>query len=61
LTRDLFAVPAFVKLVECDLATGIHDHVTEKLECFTTAQFLRPEELEEEVTAADFSGRALVD
>jgi ubiquinone/menaquinone biosynthesis C-methylase UbiE len=55
LTRDFFADPTFVKIVERDLATGIHENVTGKEEYFTTAQFHRPEELEEEVTAADFS------
>jgi hypothetical protein len=37
------------------MATGVHENVTGKVKYFTTAQFHRPEELEEEVTAADFS------
>ena len=41
--------------MERDLATGIHENVTRKMEYFTTAQFHRPEELEEEVSAAEFS------
>jgi len=55
LARDFLADPAFVKIVERDLATGLHENVTGKAEYFTTAHFHRPEELEEEVTAADFS------
>lgn len=55
LARDFFADAAFVEIVERDLATGVHENVTGKVEYFTTAQFHRPEELEEEVTAADFS------
>ena len=54
LTRDFFADPAFVKIVDRDLATGVHENVTGKVEYFTTAKFHRPDELEEEVTAADF-------
>jgi hypothetical protein len=41
--------------VERDLATGIHENFTGKLEYFTTAHFHRPEELEEEATEANFS------
>jgi SAM-dependent methyltransferase len=55
LARDFFADPAFGKIVQRDLAEGIHENVTGKLEYFTTAQFHRPEELVEEVTAAGFS------
>lgn len=55
LSRDFFADPAFVKIVERDLATGVHENVTGRLEYFTTAQFHRPEELEQEVAAAGFS------
>lgn len=55
LARDLFADPVFGKIVERDLATGVHQNITGNLEYFTTAQFHRPEELEDEVTAADFS------
>jgi ubiquinone/menaquinone biosynthesis C-methylase UbiE len=55
LARDLLADPAFSKIVERDLATGIHENVTANIEYFTTARFHRPEELEEELTAAEFS------
>jgi ubiquinone/menaquinone biosynthesis C-methylase UbiE len=54
LARDLFADPAFGKIVDRDLATGLHENTTGKIEYFTTAQFHRPEELEAEVTAAGF-------
>lgn len=55
LARDFFRDARFVKIVERDLATGVHENVTGKVEYFTTAQFHRPEELEGEITAADFS------
>jgi len=55
LARDHFADPAFRTIVDRDLATGVHENVTDKMEYFTTAKFHRPEELEAEVTAADFS------
>src|SRR5262249_53194187 len=49
LARNFLADPAFAKIVERDLATGVHENVTGKIEYFTTAQFHRPEELEKEV------------
>jgi len=55
LVRDLFADPVFREIVERDLATGIHENRTGRLEYFTTSQFHRPEELEQEVVAASFS------
>jgi ubiquinone/menaquinone biosynthesis C-methylase UbiE len=55
LARDLFADPVFGKIVERDLATGIHENATGNIEYFTTARFHRPEELEDELTAAEFS------
>jgi hypothetical protein len=55
LARDYLADPAFSNIVERDLAEGFHENLTGKLEYFTTAHFHRPEELEAEVTAADFA------
>src|SRR5215472_1771918 len=55
LARDLLGDPAFAKIVDRDLAEGVHVNVTGKLEYFTTAQFHRPEELEAEIAAAGFS------
>jgi ubiquinone/menaquinone biosynthesis C-methylase UbiE len=55
LARDLFVDPLFGQIVQRDLAEGIHENITGKLDYFTTAQFHRPEELEAEVTAAGFS------
>jgi len=55
LARDFLGDPAFVEIVERDLATGVHENVTGKVEYFTIARFHRPEELEEEVAAAEFS------
>jgi ubiquinone/menaquinone biosynthesis C-methylase UbiE len=54
LARDYFADPAFVQIVERDLVAGVHENRTGKVEYFTTAQFHRPEELEEEIAAAQF-------
>jgi ubiquinone/menaquinone biosynthesis C-methylase UbiE len=55
LAWDLFSDPAFGKIVERDLATGIHENATGNIAYFTTARFHRPEELEDELTAAEFS------
>jgi ubiquinone/menaquinone biosynthesis C-methylase UbiE len=55
LRRDLFADPAFARMVERDLENGIHQNSTGRLDYFTTAYFHRPEELKSEVSAAGFS------
>jgi ubiquinone/menaquinone biosynthesis C-methylase UbiE len=55
LSRDLFADPAFGRIVQQDLSEGVHQNNTGKLDYFTTAYFHRPSELESEVTAAGFS------
>jgi ubiquinone/menaquinone biosynthesis C-methylase UbiE len=55
LAQDLFADPAFDPIVQRDIADGIHENRTGKLELFTTAKFHRPEELAAEVGAAGFS------
>ncbi|HKA54869.1 MAG TPA: class I SAM-dependent methyltransferase [Candidatus Binatia bacterium] len=60
LSRDLFADPPFWKIVEQDLREGIHHNETGKLEYFTTAQFHRPEELEEEINEAGFTEVAVL-
>jgi SAM-dependent methyltransferase len=54
LARDLFADPAFWRIVEQDLRGGVHRNPTGRLDYFTTAQFHRPEELGEEVSEAGF-------
>ena len=55
LARDLFVDRTFGKIVEDDLAEGLHQNPTAKLEFFTTAKFHRPEELERELRTAGFS------
>jgi ubiquinone/menaquinone biosynthesis C-methylase UbiE len=55
LSRDLFADPPFWGIVERDLREGVHHNETGKLDYFTTAQFHRPEELEEEIKEAGFT------
>ena len=54
LARDLLADPAFAPIVDQDLATGIHQNPTSKIDYFTTAYFHRPEELEQEIREAGF-------
>jgi ubiquinone/menaquinone biosynthesis C-methylase UbiE len=54
LTRDLLGDPAFVRIVEEDLASGRHRNPTERLDYFTTAYFHHPHELTREVAAAGF-------
>jgi ubiquinone/menaquinone biosynthesis C-methylase UbiE len=46
LNRDLFADPEFGRIVQRDLASGVHENSAEKLDYFTTAYFHRPEELQ---------------
>jgi ubiquinone/menaquinone biosynthesis C-methylase UbiE len=60
LAQDLFADPAFDQIVQRDIADGIHENRTGKLELFTTAQFHRPDELAAEVRAAGFSVLSIV-
>jgi SAM-dependent methyltransferase len=60
LAQDLFADPAFEQIVQQDIADGIHENRTGKLELFTTAKFHRPEELSTEVKAAGFSLLSIV-
>jgi ubiquinone/menaquinone biosynthesis C-methylase UbiE len=60
LAQDLFADPAFDSIVQRDIAEGIHENYTGKLELFTTAKFHRPEELSREVKAAGFSLLSIV-
>jgi len=55
LSQDLFADPAFGPIVKRDIAEGVHENRTGKLEFFTTAKFHRPEELAAEVSACGFS------
>jgi ubiquinone/menaquinone biosynthesis C-methylase UbiE len=56
LVLDFFADPVFVQMVERDLAEGIHENKTGKLDHFTTAKFHRPDELAAELNAAGFCG-----
>jgi SAM-dependent methyltransferase len=44
--------PAFARIVEADLALGVHRNPSDRLEWFTTAYFHRPEELRAELGAA---------
>jgi len=60
LSKDLFADPMFLKIVQRDLDDGIHENLTGKPDYFTTAYFHRPEELASEVTAAGFSMISLI-
>jgi ubiquinone/menaquinone biosynthesis C-methylase UbiE len=60
LAQDLFADPEFDLIVRRDLAEGIHENPTGRLEFFTTAKFHRPEELAAEVRDAGFSVLSIV-
>jgi ubiquinone/menaquinone biosynthesis C-methylase UbiE len=60
LAQDLFSDPEFDQIVERDIADGIHENPTGKLEMFTTAKFHRPDELAAEVRAAGFSILSIV-
>jgi SAM-dependent methyltransferase len=60
LARDLFADPEFDPIVRRDLADGIHENRTGRLELFTTAKFHRPDELAAEVQAAGLSVLSIV-
>ena len=60
LAQDLFADPMFDQIVKRDIAEGIHENRTGKLELFTTAKFHRPDELAAEVRAAGFSVLSIV-
>lgn len=59
LARDLFADPAFAKIVQRDLEEGQHRNETGNPEYFTTAFFHRPEELQAEVASAGLACRAV--
>lgn len=60
LARDLFADPSYYGIVERDLEQGQHRNDTGKWDCFTTAYFHRPEELEAEVVSAGFNCQAVL-
>jgi ubiquinone/menaquinone biosynthesis C-methylase UbiE len=60
LAQDLFADPTFDQIVKRDIADGIHENRTGKLELFTTAKFHRPDELAAEVRSAGFSVLSVV-
>ncbi len=53
--RDLLVDPDFRQILDRDLVDGQHRNPTKKLTYFTTAFFLRPEELLEEVREAGFA------
>jgi ubiquinone/menaquinone biosynthesis C-methylase UbiE len=55
LSRGFFADAEFRKIVEGDLARGVHQNPTNRFEYFTTAYFHRPEELAQEVRDAGFA------
>lgn len=54
LVRELFRDPAFLDIVEQDLATGVHENPTSNPHYFTTAYFHRPEEIRGELEEAGF-------
>jgi ubiquinone/menaquinone biosynthesis C-methylase UbiE len=54
LSRGFFQDPEFRKIVEADLARGVHRNRTNKPSYFTTAYFHRPGELAAEVSEAGF-------
>jgi len=60
LAQDLFVDPMFEKIVQRDIADGIHENRSGKIEMFTTAKFHRPDELAAEVVAAGFSVLSVV-
>jgi ubiquinone/menaquinone biosynthesis C-methylase UbiE len=60
LAQDLFADPTFDQIVKRDIADGIHENRTGKLELFTTAKFHRPDELAAEVRSAGFTVLSIV-
>jgi len=60
LAQDLFADPLFDEIVKRDIADGVHENRTGRLEMFTTAKFHRPDELAAEVRAAGFSVLSIV-
>jgi ubiquinone/menaquinone biosynthesis C-methylase UbiE len=60
LAQDLFADPEFDPIVRRDLADGIHENRTGRLELFTTAKFHRPDEFAAEVQAAGLSVLSIV-
>jgi hypothetical protein len=60
LSQDLFSDPAFDQMVKRDIAEGIHENRTGKLNLFTTAKFHRPSELAAEVRSAGFTVLSLV-
>jgi len=60
LARGFFQDAEFRKIVEADLADGLHRNHTNRAEYFTTAYFHRPEELEAEVAGAGFGDIRIV-
>jgi ubiquinone/menaquinone biosynthesis C-methylase UbiE len=52
LSRGLLKDPAFVRIVEQDLRSGLHQNPTNRPDYFTDAYFHKPEELASEVGAA---------
>jgi ubiquinone/menaquinone biosynthesis C-methylase UbiE len=55
LARDLFRDASFRAIVQRDLSDGQHRNPTDRLDYFTTAYFHRPEELREELIAAELA------
>jgi ubiquinone/menaquinone biosynthesis C-methylase UbiE len=49
LSRGLLRDPSFVRIVEQDLRTGVHENPTARLDYFTDAYFHKPDELTREV------------
>jgi ubiquinone/menaquinone biosynthesis C-methylase UbiE len=60
LFKNLFADPAFERVVEGDLRDGRHQNPGRNPRWFTTAYFHRPEELPAEIEAAGFDLAALL-
>lgn len=60
LARAFLVEPGFERIVEGDLAEGIHLNPTERRGWFTTAYFHRPDELADELAAAAFTVEAVL-
>jgi SAM-dependent methyltransferase len=54
MSLGLFRDEEFAAIVERDLRDGQHRNPTDRLACFTTAYFHRPDELQAEIAAAGF-------
>jgi hypothetical protein len=60
LSRGFFQDGEFRKIVEADLASGLHRNATNNAAYFTTAYFHRPEDFANEIAEAGFAGAKLL-